>query len=200
MFINSGLAGRGVEGLGWAASGKKRGELRRGVLFRKGCMCTLTLLHCNGHSSTRIALSLKTWLEMVIETIADCMECSKTSCMQGTVDWTDPNTAACSAVAQKCKDPLVEKKEEMVVYITWEYISVTMVYGCQSACSFFFDPPAWNLQSVIWFPFNISSVVFLPSPFALSPLFLVLLMVHLLFLFFSSRKLEYVLLRVGCLV
>ena len=30
------------------------------------------------------------------------------------------------------------------------------------------SPPVWNLRAVIWFPFSISSLVFLPSPLALS--------------------------------
>ena len=31
-------------------------------------------------------------------------------------------------------------------------------------------PPVWNLRAVIWFPFPISSLVFLPSPLALTVL------------------------------
>ena len=155
--------------------------------------CSLERSVCS-LASTHIPASLKTWWKCLAadrdreqEHEGLCGLFSKTFCRQGTVDWTDLNTRTSALVpAQTCShlanltlqslavcngtktQPLGTKvRRGNGVY----YMGIHFFHcGLQLPVCLFvlFYCPVWNLRAVIWFPFNVSSLVLLPSPLALS--------------------------------
>ena len=170
-------------GIGWGGGGVRWGGVW-GVLSRKECIYTLAL-----HLTRCIAPSLKTWwkcLTGVGDRECEGLHGVFQNFLHAGHHWlnwpeclhigpgpsTNPSSHSCLtrltsqslaaySTTQKHKDLSVQKKEEeTVVYITWELISVSMVYSCHSACLFFFTALSGISGLSFDSPLNVSFGVF----------------------------------------